>query len=410
MSRASLSLRAFKGQITSLHSCREVFFHFKKPNMNTAEEPTEKMLHKMLLELKKILVYFRWLISAGIIAGGGLLWEGIALAGPWWIRLGIGWLGLSLLGAVGWIWLGAYRRIRQEALFYRGSTQSGQKKAAITSNRFLYRIRRVAGSLYFLSFLDGLFISLLLVASLQDKYESSFFDALSRKVTWDSRAYSEDSLLVRAVDVCHEMLLTRSDLFNNEMELSLIDKYIHPLSSDLIAANGSCGSYSFVLARLLQTMDYPVRLVQMRAGDTYGVHILLEVRSARGWVVLDPLYNLHFRRPDGQLASFHDVAGNWSYYRLQTPKDYNSLYRYEGGRYTNWNKIPLVLPALKKVLSCFMNKESVEHFSLRTWFLRKYLLLKYILLILAVMVSSKIVMKIAIPGIRLGKSQYLYYF
>jgi hypothetical protein len=87
-----------------------------------------------------------------------------------------------------------------------------------------------------------------------------------------------------------------------------IDRYIHPISIDLITAEGACGSYSFVLCRLLQDLKYTVRVAEMRGETDLTCHILVEVESSRGWVVLDPLYDLYFVKPDGHLASFDDVS------------------------------------------------------------------------------------------------------
>ncbi len=65
-------------------------------------------------------------------------------------------------------------------------------------------------------------------------------------------------------------------------------------------------------------------------------------------MVLDPSYDLVFRKPDGNFASFSDVNSNWNWYKNQPPKDYNTDYKYEEVRYTNWNKIPLIMPTLKR--------------------------------------------------------------
>jgi hypothetical protein len=88
--------------------------------------------------------------------------------------------------------------------------------------------------------------------------------------------------------------------------------------------------------------------------------------------VLDGSYNLAFKKPDGSLASFSDVMNDWNYYKKQAPENYNFNYRYEGVRYTNWDKVPVVLPLVKSVLSVFMGKEELETLSIRTFFLRKF--------------------------------------
>jgi hypothetical protein len=109
----------------------------------------------------------------------------------------------------------------------------------------------------------------------------------------------------------------------------------------------------------------------MKVDNKYGGHILLEAKTSKGWVVLDGSYDLFFKNPDGNLASFADVQGNWEYYKKQLPQGYNYAYRYEDVRYTNWNKIPIMMPFIKSVFALFMGKNA-DTFSMRTYFIRKF--------------------------------------
>jgi hypothetical protein len=240
----------------------------------------------------------------------------------------------------------------------------------------------INGKLHFLSFMIGLSLASALFAGLHDRYENRFFETLSGKVVKGSGPIPDDSIFVRSLKICHTLLAARSVIFAGSTGSSWIDKYVHPISTDLITAENACGSYSFVLVRILQELNYKVRVVQMRGATGLTCHILVEVESTRGWVVLDPLYDLYFIKPDGHLASFEDVSGNWAYYRSQVPPQYDTRYDYRGVSYTNWGKIPVLMPALKRVLSIFMNDKYLRHFSLRIYFLRKYRILKYIAWIL----------------------------
>ena len=87
---------------------------------------------------------------------------------------------------------------------------------------------------------------------------------------------------------------------------------------------------------------------------------------------MDGSYDLFVRKPDGNLASFADVESNWDYYKNQVPTDYDKSYRYEGVRYTNWQKIPLVMPLIKNILYLFIGKEKTDGLSFRSLFLRKF--------------------------------------
>lgn len=147
---------------------------------------------------------------------------------------------------------------------------------------------------------------------------------------------------------------------------------IQPVTFDLMTGKGACGSNSYVLGRILQEFGMQVRFPQMKVNGAYGGHILLEAKTSDGWKVFDPLYNLAFKRPDGKLASFSDVHADWNYYKQQLPKDYDINYAYEDARYTNWGKIPVVMPLIHQFLSLIKGKEAADTYSLRTLFLSKY--------------------------------------
>ena len=59
--------------------------------------------------------------------------------------------------------------------------------------------------------------------------------------------------------------------------------------------------------------------------------------------------------------------------------DYNGWFAYEDVRYTNWTKIPLVMPATKRILALFVG-DRVETLSIRSWVLNVYKTYMYILL------------------------------
>ena len=61
-----------------------------------------------------------------------------------------------------------------------------------------------------------------------------------------------------------------------------------------------------------------------------------------------------------------------TYYKPQLPAGYDMNYRYEDVRYSNWTKIPVVMPSIKKILDLTIGKTEADTISLRTYFLRKY--------------------------------------
>ena len=149
-----------------------------------------------------------------------------------------------------------------------------------------------------------------------------------------------------------------------------------------MTTRGACGSYSEVLARILQTYHLPVRIAQMKANGIYAAHNVVETMVRQRWIVLDPTFNLCFVRPDQTLASFADVRKNWSYYSRQVPAGYNPIYRYEDVRYSNWTKIPVLLPALRSLLNATIGPERANGISLRTMFLNSFSICLYLVLAL----------------------------
>lgn len=212
----------------------------------------------------------------------------------------------------------------------------------------------------------------------EKQYEENLFASMasylhdSAPATSSSLTDTEDSLLIKSVFLVHQLGERRIEVFGQHPVKGLKTKYIQPVSVDLMTGQGACGSYAYVLGRLLQEMNMEVRLPQMTVANQNAGHILVEAKTSYGWVVLDASYNTVFRKQNGQLASFADVQSDWTYYQQQVPANYNMAYRYEGVRYTNWDKVPLVMPLIKNIMYWTMGKEKTDGYSLRTLGLKKY--------------------------------------
>jgi hypothetical protein len=234
---------------------------------------------------------------------------------------------------------------------------------------------------------------------MQDNYEKQLFNAMADYVKENTQKVkvSDENLLLQSLHLTYYLGRSRSFIFKNKKIHSIESSLIHPVTVDLMTANGACGSYAYILSRLLNELNIPNRIAQMKVGGLYGGHILVEAKIADKWVVLDGSYDLCFKKRDGSLASFEDVQTNWDYYRSQVPANYDSHYRYEGVRYTNWNKIPVVMPLIKNILYLIMGKEKAEGFSLRILFLRKFLVLflitAFVYLLLIVTIFSRYIHK-----------------
>ena len=251
--------------------------------------------------------------------------------------------------------------------------------------RFLGRIFR---NLYFLIFMVGFLLATLLYFKVESNYEAELFTNIVENIRSDSgSAISEDSFAVRAMHITHEMLANRGKIFGSVPFKDFKAGILQPITFDLATANGACGSYSIVLARILRAGGMKVRMPQMEVDGVYGGHIVVEGKTSNGWVVMDPTFDVYFVRPDEKLASFADVSADWNYYKQQAPADYKPEYRYTAARFTNWNKIPIIFPATKKILDFVLGKKKADEISIRPIFLRKYYVGFILVLIILVPLS-----------------------
>ena len=252
-------------------------------------------------------------------------------------------------------------------------------------------IGRVFYSRYSLFILNGFLLSACIFLHMQDIYEFGIVRALANNVKKEYAGYkSQDSLLLGSLRLTHFLEERRNRVFE-EQEIDGMSDFIRPLTYDLMTAKGACGSYSMVLGSILHEQGFNVRFAQMKVGEIWGGHILIEAETDKGWAVLDPSFSLYFRKPDGNLASFRDVQQNWNFYKQQLPPDYIQEYAYSDVRYTNWDKIPLLLPAVKGIFNLTIGKEATNNLSLRVYFIRKYRIMYYIALSLYLYSWFKIV-------------------
>jgi hypothetical protein len=231
-------------------------------------------------------------------------------------------------------------------------------------------------------FLYGFLLASLFYFYMEDNYEHEVFKVLTNNVKASNSAPdNKDSIILHSLHLTHFLGEGRSKIFGHD-RINSLKSFIHPVTFDLQTTQGACGSYAYILGRLLKEFNIESRIAQMSVNGVYGGHMVVEAYSSRGWVVVDPTFNLFFTKEDGNLASFKDVQGNWESYKQQVPADYDMSYAYAGARYTNWQKIPVVMPALKQLLYWTMGKEKTDGFSMRMLFLEKYQVLFNVTLVL----------------------------
>jgi hypothetical protein len=244
-------------------------------------------------------------------------------------------------------------------------------------------------------FLNGFFLASIFYLKMDASYESGLFASIKADI--DSQIDSNDtpdSIAVKSMNVCYHLMSNKGSIFTNS-ELGPQADLFHSVTVDLETTRGACGSYSEVLARILQTYHLPIRIAQMKAGGIYAAHNVVETMVGNRWIVLDPTYNLCFTRPDGTLASFADVRKDWGYYSRQVPHGYNPAYRYEDVRYFNWAKIPVLLPAIRSLLNAMIGPERTNTICLRVMFLNTFSVCLYVLVVLYIPLLLITIRKVA---------------
>ncbi len=235
---------------------------------------------------------------------------------------------------------------------------------------FLYKFLLNKGLLLFLI---GILLSTCFYFKTESKYEDALFENIVDKI--NAQAHPDDNLdsfFVAAMQMTHTLEYNRQQIFGGKKITGVKAVFFRPATIDLMTGDGACGSYSTVLARMLKAAGYQVRIAQMTVNGTIGGHMVVEVKKRSNWIVLDPLLQQYFKKPDGALASFNDVHNNWPYYQKQTDTNYVTAYKYEGVNYTNWNKIKYVGPAAKWFFELILGKEKASEISIRSYILRKY--------------------------------------
>lgn len=258
---------------------------------------------------------------------------------------------------------------------------------------FLLKIRQSLGRFFrnhkVFYFLNGLFIGVLFYFYSESVYENQLFGAIANNISTglspNSKNY-EDSIIKRSLRITHSLEKNRLAVFGPFEFKGFKAETIQPVTFDLMTGKGACGSNAYVLARILQEFHIPVRVAQMKVNGYYGGHIIVEANIRKRWVVLDALYELSFIRPDGELADFAAIKNSWNYYKSQVPLEYDPSYSYTDVQYTNWNKIPVLMPALKKVLIWIKGEDYVRTLSLRAVFLQKFHILFYFFLTVYILV------------------------
>ena len=185
---------------------------------------------------------------------------------------------------------------------------------------------------------------------------------------------SDTSKIQSVVLHVYEMMRDRHKIFRNKEQLSWKQRFFKSVDADLMYGAGSCGGYSKVLTRSLELTGYPVRIGQLKVQGKYGGHILMEVFSKEfnQWILVDPLFGVMVKDNLGNPLSYTEAEAQWEAIKNIFPLKYQIAYRYQGIRYTNWDKYGWASRLAKSLLTPVIGADKIDHFSIRPLLLSTY--------------------------------------
>ncbi len=216
----------------------------------------------------------------------------------------------------------------------------------------------------------GIVLTLIVALSLMAAHEDLIFDQIVSQASSEDMGQQERAIAL--VETAHSIMDVNFKVLGSTRSISAIERYIGSSDVHLLSPKGHCGSYAHVLARLLQRAEFDVRIAQMECSNKeVGCHIVVEAKIGGRYVPLDSMYNVYFFKKDETLATYEEVGTDWAYYSQQLPEAYPGYFDYHNVNYTNWNKIPLLMPFIKQVLELFIG-EKVHEISIRPYVLNVY--------------------------------------
>lgn len=248
---------------------------------------------------------------------------------------------------------------------------------------------------YVLVAIAGALLGTSLLLHVLAEQEDALLDDIVAKATRPE--WSEQRKLVALTEVTHRLMKPRLNFFQGQGQSSFRMSWFRTVDMELVEARGSCGSFTHVLARLLDRAGIAYRIFQMYCDSTatWGCHILLEAKVDGAWKSVDASYNVVFPLPA------REIGRNWARMKTLVPADYDPQYHYADLRYTNWEKVPVLMPAIRSAIRA-VAPEFADTFSMRTYFLDAYRVAEILLLSLGLLIFA-LVMAIRraqnVPGV-----------
>lgn len=165
--------------------------------------------------------------------------------------------------------------------------------------KILRFFRKIFLNTSILLFLNGLLLGFSIYFKLESNYEDELFTSLVENVIETANPSKNlDSFFISSMRLTHTLEVNRQNIFRDNKPKGLKANFFRPAVVDLMTGDGDCGSYAVVLARLLKSAGYKVRIAQMQVHGVNAGHMVVEAKKRSGWIVLDPTVNQYFKKPE----------------------------------------------------------------------------------------------------------------
>ncbi|MBI5836747.1 MAG: transglutaminase domain-containing protein [Candidatus Eisenbacteria bacterium] len=141
----------------------------------------------------------------------------------------------------------------------------------------------------------------------------------------------------------------------------------HPGPADVLRHGtdyrGGCGSHVRVVVAMLHAAGIDARPLIILGPQGQNIHTVVQARIDGRWVVADALYGIVFHTADGRLATVEDLVREPQNFvrQVRGVRGYDMLnYNYDDVTAFNWNKIPVILPAARKLLVLALGEARVR--------------------------------------------------
>ncbi len=249
----------------------------------------------------------------------------------------------------------------------------------------------------------------MIFSAIQWNNENLMFNNINRACWLTTENEGDTSFVRSSTKHIFDMMNSRRAQFNDHYDLSIEQKIFRSVDVDLMYGGGACGGYSKVLARHLQLAGFEVRVAQLKIPVVgYGGHNVVEYfsKTLNKWVLIDPLFNMFIKLPNGNPASIAEIMENWSFCSKQMPSDYSLKFKFLGVRYTNWEKLGFVSESIYNSIAYVFGKDYADSIALRPYFLSMY---KFVTLFLIYIYGTFLVFKYVIPRLD-WKNKLIYFF